>query len=188
MSSLMPDKCIHLYFHIDTNRINARQKIENMNLLEQWHENGVININMPEPATKELFVENDKRRTNKAVQYIHSYTYADTAEEKERLREIESILFPKGAKNQNEKNDVEIVFNAGKYCGILITNEGASKKQPGGILGNAQRLKKELNISVMRDTDAVCLVREKIEKRDKRARFVAERENLALPEWVGRLA
>ena len=37
-------------FHIDTNRINSKQELEAMNKLEKWHENGVINIDMLEPA------------------------------------------------------------------------------------------------------------------------------------------
>jgi len=73
MLFLMPGKFMRLYFCIDTNRINARQKCEDINLLERWHENGIIDVNMPEPATKELFAEKDKRRINKAVRSLHSY-------------------------------------------------------------------------------------------------------------------
>ena len=186
MSALMPNRYIHTMFQIDTNRINSKQKLENMNLLEKWHEDGVINIGMPEPATKESFAGNDEKRIKKASQYIHSYTYADTQEEKELLRRIENIIFPDGAKDQNQRNDVEIVFNAHKYGKILVTNDGGSKKQPGGILGNSQKLKKELDVNVMSDEDAVNLVRKKIQKRDTFAKAIANRENIDVPDWVGK--
>lgn len=182
----MPQRNIYVIFQIDTNRINSKQKLENMNLLEKWHEGGVITIDMPEPATKESFAGNNEQRKKKATQYIHSYTYADTPEEKVLLKKIEDIIFPGGAKDQNQKNDVEIVFNAHKYGSILVTNDGNSKKQPGGILGNAQVLKEQLGITVINDETAVQLVREKIQNRDNFARVIASRENIDVPDWVGK--
>lgn len=186
MSELMPNRNIHVMFQIDTNRINSKQKLDNMNLLEKWREDGVITIDMPEPATKESFAGNNKQRIKKATQYIHSFTYADTSEERWVLKKIEDIIFPDGAKEQNQENDVEIVFNAHKYGRILVTNDGGSKKQPGGILGNAQELKKQLDIIVINDEVAVQLVREKIQKRDNFARAIASRENIDVPDWVGK--
>ena len=37
-------------------------------------------------------------------------------------------------------NDIEIVFNAAKYEGILVTADGGSRRQLGGILGNRAAL------------------------------------------------
>ena len=45
-------------------------------------------------------------------------------------------MFPNGAKDDNELNDVRIVCEAKKYEAILVTGDGGSKAQPGGILGN----------------------------------------------------
>lgn len=182
----MPDRYVYKMFQIDTNRINARGGLENMNKLERWHNDGVIKIEMSEPSLGEAFQGNNAARRNKAAGYIYSITYADTAEEKAALGNIEQILFPEGANDQNQKNDVEIVFNARKYHRILVTNDGGSKAQPGGILGNAERLRDKLGVSVVTDAQAVEIVRKAIEKRDQMARHVSEKRSVPLPEWVGK--
>lgn len=182
----MPDRYVHKMFQIDTNRINARGGLDNMNKLEKWHNDGVIKIEMSEPSLEEAFQGNNVERRNKAAGYIYSITYADTAEEQRVLRSIEQILFPEGAKDQNQKNDVEIVFNAREYRRILVTNDGGSKAQPGGILGNAELLRNKLDVSVVTDAQAVEIVRKAIEKRDQKARYVSEKRSVPLPEWVGK--
>lgn len=185
LSDDMRKRSVGLRFKIDANLINARQKLESMNTLEQWHRDGVIEIGMAEPATKEVLFGGDKARTSKAARYIHSFSYGESPEEKVRWNKIEEILFPAGAKDQNQMNDVEIVFIAGRTITPLITNDGDSKRQPGGILGNKDRLKNELNITVLRDIDAIRKVKHAIKNRDGRARKIAEMEGLDLPEWVG---
>ena len=76
------------------------------------------------------------------------------------------------------------LFNAQKYGGILVTNDGGSKRQPGGILGNARSLGK-LGVRVMRAAEAVRFVRERIIVRDKNARLGTQRYDTPQPEWVG---
>jgi len=181
----IPERYIYIAFHIDTNRINARQSLENMNILEEWCKNGVIRIEMSEPSMRESFSGNNISRKNKAADHIFSQTYAETPDEIEKLSVIEKILFPEGAKNQNQKNDVEIVFNASKYNCILITNDGGSKTQPGGILGNAERLKSDIGVTVVSDGQAIDIVRKGIEKRDGMARYIAKDRGIELPSWVG---
>lgn len=61
-------------------------------------------------------------------------------------------------------NDVRIVFHACKYHYILITNDGDSRSQPTGILGNASILKNELRIIIMRYSEAVGMVQSEIDK------------------------
>ncbi len=170
---------------IDTNRINSRQALENMNQLEAWANSDVIDLDMSERALEEASAGNDTKRRAKAIDHIFSVTYADTPGERARIKRIEEILFPGGATNRNQKSDVEIVFNAAKYCYILITNDGGSKTQPGGILGNAVRLKKELDIEVMSDVDVVALVKRRIAQRDALCRRISQETNEPLPEWVG---
>jgi len=99
-------------------------------------------------------------RTEKAYSYISTETLASTPDEARMLRKIKDILFPRGVKNINERNDVEILFNAWKYGAILITDDGGSKRQPGGILGNRDKLT-ALGIQVMRDHEAVEIVKQK---------------------------
>ncbi len=182
----MPERYIYKAFHIDTNRINARHSLENMNILEKWRNDGVIRIEMSDPSMREAFSGNNKARKNKAADHIFSQTYAETPDEKKKLSIIEQILFPGGAKDQNQRNDVEIVFNASKYHCILITNDGGSKKQPGGILGNAKQLKAEIDVTVVTDDQAVDMVRKGIEKRDSMARYIAKNRGIELPDWVGK--
>lgn len=180
----MPPRHVRLRFQIDTNRINSRQALENMNQLEAWASNGVIVLDMSERALEEASTGNDTKRRAKAVNHIFSMTYANTPDDQARIKRIEGILFPRGATNRNQQTDVEIVFNAGKYCYILVTNDGGSKTQPGGILGNAARLKKELDIEVMSDVDAVELVKRRIAQRDTLCRRISQEMNEPLPEWV----
>ena len=94
-------------------------------------------------------------------------------------------MFPQGAKNQNQKNDIEIIFNANKYGSILVTADGASKSQPGGILGHKAELK-ILGIDVMSDQEAVDYIRNLIQKRDQRAIKMNKSFGLHLPDWVGK--
>ena len=175
-----------LNFHIDTNRINSRQRCEYMNRLERWAEDGVITLESCEYVLSESFAGNDPIRKRKASKYIFSSTFATTQQEQNQLHIIENILFPDGATTSNQENDVGIVFNARKYCKILITKDGASKTQPGRILGNRTALKKQLDIQVMSDEEAVELVQTRIARRDAACRKEAELLGHQLPEWVGK--
>jgi len=145
----MPERYVYLDFHIDTNRINAKSRLDFMNILEHWYENDVIFLEMAEVAQNEATKSQNSIRTE-----------ASTPDEARMLRKIKDILFPRGVKNINERNDVEILFNAWKYGAILITDDGGSKRQPGGILGNRDKLT-ALGIQVMRDHEAVEIVKQK---------------------------
>ena len=180
-----PARHICRIFHIDANRLNARLCLSNMNKLEKWHEDGVITIEMSEVAQSEAASGGDLKRKSKAYGYIFTKTLAGTPDEKSRLHAIEGILFPDGAKAENERNDVAVVFNAMKYEAILITNDGDSKRQPRGILGNRQKLKR-LRAEILTDEEAVQLVRDLIKKRDERTRRYCERVGEALPDWVAK--
>jgi hypothetical protein len=183
----MPPRRIHrIVFQIDTNRINSRGGEKNMNILERWYENEVIHLEMSEPALGEVLRESNAARKGKAANYVYSLTLAETDEEKKALRRIEEILFPNGAQDQNQKNDVAIVFNAKKYSRTLVTNDGGSKSQRGGILGNAEQLRKELGVRVITDATAVEIVHEEIRRRDELARRVSEKYGVPLPDWVGK--
>lgn len=171
-------------FQLDTNRINSRANLPNMNRLEKWRRDGVIHIDMSEVAQREATASGSELRTKKAFEYSASMTLAKTQEEKDILIEIEKILFPNGANNQNERNDIEIVFNAKKYFRILITADGASKSQPGGVLGKRSELF-ELGIQVMTDSEAVKFIEEEMRKRDKLARRFHELCGDDLPDWLG---
>src|SRR6267154_2376128 len=112
---------LFLNFHIDTNRINSRGKLENMNKLEAWRDQDLILLYPSRVAHEEAMAGGNPLRARKALDNIYSYTMATTAEETARLAQIETVIFPGGAQTQNQHNDVEIAFNAGKYVAIIIT-------------------------------------------------------------------
>jgi hypothetical protein len=180
----MPARFLPLEFYVDTNRINARQGLPHMNQLEEWHRNRVISIQMAEEAHDEAIRGNNPERARKARSYIYSIVPPDMqAQYRHILKEIENILFPSGAKTCSQVNDVRIVFNAAYYMSILVTNDGESSSQPNGILGNRDKLAKY--VQVMRDSEAVELVKERIKERDARARKIASMSGQPLPDWVG---
>jgi hypothetical protein len=179
------ERNVFLDFHIDTNRINAKSSLKYMNILEHWHENDVIYIEMAEVAQNEAANRGSSLRSEKAYSYIATETLAGTPDEFRMLRQIIEVLFPNGIKSTNEKNDVEIVCNAWKYGRILVTDDGGSKKQPGGILGSRGKLA-ALGIKVLRDYEAVELVKEKIIQRDQSALKVASYKKDSIPQWVGK--
>lgn len=181
----MIERHVYLDFHIDTNRINSQLKLKYMNVLEQWHERDIIYIAMSEVAQKEAVKNGDGDRAEKAYAYVATETLARTSDELKVLRQIQELLFPHGIKSRNEWNDVEVVFNAHKYFAILITNDGGSGRQPNGILGKTNKLR-EMGIQVLRDYEAVELVKRKIIARDQRAREFASTAGALLPDWVGK--
>lgn len=181
----MPCRYVYLMFQIDTNRLNSRQNLTHMNKLEQWQENGVIDIDISEVAQQEANCGGNSLRSKKAIGYIFSETRATSDDDISMFNRLEKILYPDGPRNQNERNDIEIVFNAWKYSRILVTDDGASKRQPNGILGNREKLR-SLDIRVMRDFEAIDFVEQKIEERDNLARLIAKETRQALPEWVGK--
>ncbi len=180
----MVNRYVTLDFLIDTNRINARGNLPHMNQLEKWHENGVIAIEMSDVAQQESTKGGNATRTSKAYSYIFSVTRISNPSEFAIFKKIEHILFPDGPTKDSEKNDVLIIFKAWQDKSILITNEGKSRRQPGGMLGNRDKLK-QLGIDVMTDEEAVTLVVKKIKERDRYAKRIAERTGEKLPSWVG---
>jgi len=171
-------------FQIDANRINARGSLPNMTRLEKWHADGVVHISMADVAQMEA-ATGSNARARKAFSLIHSVSTNLTADEERMLRRIADILFPGGARNPNERDDALIVFHAWKYKSTLITNDGDSRSQPGGILGHRDELA-HLGIVVISDADAVSWVDEQIRKRDERALLMSRDFGKPIPPWVGK--
>jgi len=171
-------------FHIDTNRINARGKLDAMNQLEKWKKDRVILINMSGVSFKEAQVGNNPARTEKVFKQI--FTTTDTSINKNDFlyKRIESTIFPNGIKNQNEENDVKIVYEAAHYQAILVTDDGSSQRQPGGILGHREELRDV--VQIMRDYEAVEFIKKKIAERDNYTRKAAETSGAPIPDWVGK--
>jgi hypothetical protein len=168
--------------HIDANLINARQKLPDVNQLEKWCDDGIIQMNMSSTARIEARAGNNPSRIRKADGKIHTLTPpADAGDPL--YQQIEAAIFPDGAKNENQQNDVKIVAEAAKYGAILVTGDGGSKTQPGGILGNRDKLKGRLKI--LSPEEAVKYVRCKIQKRDSHNKRVERKIGGEFPEWTG---
>lgn len=179
------DRFVHVSFHIDANRVNARTALPHMNQLERWFDDGVILMQMSHVAAEEAAAGANTVRAQKARSHIQTLTMSLNQDERVLLQRIERILFPDGVTSLNEANDVEIVFNASKYGAILITADGGSRRQPGGMLGNRQALAR-LGITVMTDAEAVALVQGKITSRDERLLIRARRDGSEAPAWIGK--
>jgi hypothetical protein len=168
--------------HIDTNLINARQNLAAVNQLEKWYYDEVILINISATAHGEAQADGNAMRTRKANQNIFTATPPVDASEP-LFQKVESALFPNGTRDENQRNDVKIVCEAVKYAAILVTGDGGSKSQPGGILGNRHKLK-DL-VQVLSPDEAVDFVRQKICKRDEFNVRIATEFGGELPSWTG---
>ncbi len=175
-------KNIGLRFMLDTNRINAREDLPYMNQLAQWASDGLILISLSKAAMKEAEHGGNLRRKKKTRTYVYEALDEtidnpdeaddiafdedlDATRDTQGLKaKIEKILCPDGEINDNIRNDIRIVYSALNHKCILITNDGASKRQPNGILGNKDKLA-AIGLIVMRDEDAVALVERMINER-----------------------
>lgn len=183
-ASEMPQRFVGRSFQIDTNRINASGNLRYMNRLEKWHEDGVINITMAETAQSEAHAGGNPVRAQKADSYIYCSVDATAFEGDELAQDVVGILFPDGIHTKNERKDVQIVLTAARFRQPLVTADGASKRQPGGLLGNRDKLAM-LGIVVLKDWEAANDIVERIAVRDRNAKLCAETTGLPLPEWVG---
>jgi hypothetical protein len=151
--------------------------------LEKWHADSVVHLSMADVAQMEA-ATGSNARARKAFSLIHSVSTNRNADEEQMLRRIEGILFPGGARNANERNDARIVFQAWKDKSTLITNDGGSRSQPGGILGHRDELA-HLGIAVISDAEAVAWVEGQIRERDERALLMARDFGKLISPWVG---
>jgi len=177
------ERFVGIGIQLDANRINSRGRLENVNRLERWADDGVILLSMSEVAQLEAAAGGDATREAKAYSYIASGTFLGTPDERAKLLEIERILFGGACPTTGDRNDALIVFNAWKYGRLLVTADGGSRSQPGGILGNRAVLR-TAGIEVATDGEAVATIKHRIDQRDKLAKFYHQRDGRPLPDWV----
>lgn len=146
-----------LKFYLDANCVNARQRNEALNALERARAHGQVTLVYSDVAHCEASV-GGAARSHKAATY--SYTrFEPLCEGNEDTKAaIEEVLFPGGAKSENERNDVLAVYHAERLHWPLVTMDGASKTQPGGILGRSAELA-QLGIEVITPECAYARVR-----------------------------
>ncbi len=169
-------------FHIDTNLINARQKLPEVNRLEKWCADEVILINMSGTAHAEAQADGNDLRVRKAAQ--HNYTIDAVALEIEPSELFDKVCAALDAQSENQKKDARIVCTAIKYHATLVTNDGDSKTQPGGILGNRDKIRAIANLQIMSPAEAVAFVEGKLAERDAFNRRIAHETGTPLPTWT----
>lgn len=133
-------------FHVDTNLLNARQKIEEMNELEKMHDKEQITLVWSETSQNEALNNSSEFLKKKAN--THIYTINDEDEYTQTAIELDifKIMEIENNSSSNDINDAKIVCEAHKYGAILITNDGASKSQAKGILGRKEELRKYVQV------------------------------------------
>lgn len=174
-------------FHLDANLINARQKNDAVNQLERWRDDGVIGLAMAGIAHAEAQAGagvNAMVRKTKAASHIFTIHEDGTPKEDGTYARVEEILWSKAA-DDNQANDVEVVCEAIKWHAILITNDGDSKEQPKGILGNRDRLREQFAVVIYRPEEAVEFIRSKIAERDCLNAQISTLTDTVVPGWTG---
>ncbi len=170
-------------FHIDTNLINARQKLPEVNRLERWCADEVIMINMSGTAHAEAQADGNNLRARKAAQ--HNYTIDAVQFEIEPSDLFDKVCAILEAQTENQKNDARIICTAIKYHATLVTNDGGSKTQPGGILGNRDKIREIADLQIMSPAEAVAFVEGKVAERDAFNGRIASESGMPLPPWTG---
>lgn len=175
-------------FHLDANLINARQRLDTVNRMEHWRDEGVISLVMADVAHEEARAGvggNVEARKRKAAGHIYTINDDGDAKADDISARVEAILWGQAA-DENQLNDVEVVREAIHWHAILVTSDGGSKEQPAGILGNRDTLREQFDIRILRPEEAVEFIRGKIAERDEFNARLASLTGAALPKWAGR--
>lgn len=155
-----------IVFHLDTNLLNSKQELCDVNKLEFWHDSELITLVWSSIAHKEALNSSDKVKIKKANTHIFTIDdeNGDDGLSSDLLKkEIYRVFGINEKSHKNQINDAEIVYIAAKYSAILVTNDGESKRQPLGILGRRHLLTKYLKI--MAPDEAVKFIEELYKKK-----------------------
>lgn len=135
-------------FLLDANRVNARQRCPASNFLERLYELGRIRLSYPLTAHREASRGGGNVKKRRAKLRDYPWDSATHGRNDDVLGTLAEILGPA------HRNDIEICYVAFTRGLPLITTDGGSRTQPGGILGNAQALAK-VGVLVMSPREAV---------------------------------
>lgn len=173
-----PRREIGMGYMRDTNCINAKHEIDDLNRIEEWYKNRVIDVILSSDSVDEL--KRYRAGDKEAAKQIRVEPEPGRGIPPE---EIRAVVFPDGytedeKKRRNEEIDVWILASAKKHGRPLITTDGA-------ILRKAKELA-AIGIRVRSPADAVKEIADRIKARDEADRRMHEGFGTALPEWHGK--
>jgi hypothetical protein len=146
-----------MLFLLDANAVNARQRDPALNELEQMAQAGQIELEYTQITFEEASRGCDKRAEKAA-----EYTWSGVVEESEfpaMWRDaIARTVFPGGTLSSSQRNDVTALVTAKLTGAVFVTNDGASSRQPRGILGSKHELA-ALGVTVVTPAEAVALAK-----------------------------
>jgi predicted nucleic acid-binding protein len=176
---LFSRKLLFSQIFIDANRINALQRDPDMNQLEEWAKNGVIEMRLPDTAAEEVGKAGSRQRA-KTLGTLIPCALITTDEERAMLAKVEKIIAQgKQQLSDNDKKDAKIVFTACKYSNAVVVTAD------GWLLRKAPAIQTGIGVQVKSAAELVNVLRASIENRDKRVRAEATRRESPVPDWVG---
>ena len=142
-----------LVFMLDSNRINAQGRQEDISRLEGWRDAGEIAIHLATTVVKEVSRGNGgEQRRAKAEDYLMVYREGPLVDRRREI--VKRIMFPDGFRKKSDENDVEIALH---MVGILVTRNK-------DFLNVRDELA-AIGINVMTDAEAVALVERRLQLR-----------------------
>ena len=146
-----------MLFHLDANAVNAKQRDPDLMELERLEIVGIVSLQYSEVAYSEA-----RHGSSLRAKKVELHTWAGLSKSPEFTADwrekIANAVFPNLTLSASQENDVEILMTAKMAGAILVTNDGASKGQPKGILGSKRELE-GLGIQVVTPSEAVALAK-----------------------------
>jgi hypothetical protein len=126
-------------FLLGANACNAKQAIAELNELERIGRSGRIDLQYTETTWDEAR-RNSERRQAKVHKSLFTGANVNRELEAPWREAIARAVFPEGIVTDDQRRDVEALLTAKLAGGYFVTRDGASKTQPGGILGHKAEL------------------------------------------------
>jgi hypothetical protein len=144
-----------MFFLLDANAVNARQSDVALNELEQMAQAGLVELEYTQVTFDEAS-HGHETRAEKAASFTWTGVVEDSGFPAHWHKAIEHAVFPRGAQSRSEKNDITALVTAKLTGAVFATSDGASKRQPRGILGSKHELA-ALGVTVVTPAEALAL-------------------------------
>ena len=128
-------------YHLDANRVNAKQRDLGVNRLEEWHERGIIFLEYSWVANTEAS-KNDKNRSLKANSYTWTEPVDHLGDEAQRKRQIAEITFPEESEDEAMRMMSILSIRPGRRVRLSFQMMGSPSDNLGEYLEVEQTLEK----------------------------------------------